>query len=250
MICRLLLILGWTVSTTASAETAQVAVAANFAGAMATIASDFENQTGHHIASSAGTVGKFYAQIKSGAPFDVLISADDATPIRLEKEDLAAAGTRFTYAIGKLVLWSAKPGVVDGNGEVLKRGHFARLAIANPKVAVYSAAAIAAMKNLGVAQKLESKFVQGESIAQAYQFIATGNAELGFIALSQIYQDGHDAPGSHWLVPASLYPQLRQDAVLLTHGKENSAATALLSYMKSDAAKRIIRAHGYEFGSH
>lgn len=247
MIRGFLLVLGFTVSAAAFAEAVQVAVAANFAGAMDTIASDFEKQTGHHAALSTGTVGKFYAQIKSGAPFDVLISADDATPIRLEKDGLAIGETRFTYAIGKLVLWSAKPGLVDGNGEVLKRDRFARLAIANPKVAVYGAAAIAAMKNMGVAANLEPKFVLGESITQAYQFIATGNAELGFIALSQIYRDGRYAAGSHWMVPASLYSPLRQDAVLLTHGRGNPAATALLTYLKSDAARRVIRAHGYEF---
>ncbi len=231
----------------AMAETVQVAVAANFAGPMAAIASAFEKSTGHEAAISTGTVGKFYAQIKSGAPFDVLVSADEETPIRLEKDGLAIPESRFTYALGKLVLWSAKAGVVDDKGEVLKRGDFQHLAIANPKVAVYGAAAIDAMRKLGVAQKLESKFVIGESITPAYQFVATGNAELGFIALSQIYKDGRYAPGSHWLVTPLLYPQLRQDAVLLVHGKANPAADALLSYLKSDAAKQVIRAHGYEF---
>jgi molybdate transport system substrate-binding protein len=231
----------------AHAEEVSVAVAANFTGPMEKIAPAFEKATGHKASVAFGTVGKFYAQIKNGAPFDVLISADDETPIRLEKDGLALAPSRFTYAIGKLVLWSAKPGLVDDKGEVLKRGDFNHLAIANPKVAVYGAAAMEAMKKLGVDSALESKLVLGESITQAYQFTATGNAELGFVALSQIFKNGQYAPGSYWLVPPTLYSQIRQDAVLLAHGKDNAAATALLNYLKSDAAKLVIRAHGYEF---
>jgi molybdate transport system substrate-binding protein len=229
------------------ADEVSVAVAANFTGPMEKIAPAFEKATGHKALLAYGTVGKFYAQIKNGAPFDVLISADDETPIRLENDGLAIAPSRFTYAIGKLVLWSAKPGLVDGKGEVLNRGDFKHLAIANPKVAVYGAAAAEAMKKLGVDAAMEPKLVYGESITQAYQFTATGNAELGFVALSQIYKDGQYAPGSYWLVPPALYTQIRQDAVLLVRGKDNAAATALLTYLKSDAAKQVIRAHGYEF---
>lgn len=228
------------------AADANVAVAANFTGPMEKIAPEFEKATGHKLVVAYGTVGKFYAQVKNGAPFDVLISADDETPIRLEKDGLAISESRFTYAIGKLVLWSAKPGVVDDKGEVLKRGDFLHIAVANPKLAVYGAAAVEAMKKLGVYERLEPRFVLGENISQAYQFAATGNAELGFIALSQIYKDGQYAAGSHWMVPPSLYTQIRQDAVLLTRGKGNPAAEALLTYLKSDAAKKVIRAHGYE----
>jgi molybdate transport system substrate-binding protein len=228
------------------ADEVSVAVAANFTGPMEKIAPAFEKATGHKALVAYGTVGKFYAQIKNGAPFEVLISADDETPIRLEKDGLAEPTSRFTYAIGKLVLWSAKPGLVDDKGEVLKRGGFQRLAIANPKVAVYGAAAMEAMKKLGVDVALEPKLVFGENITQAYQFAATGNAELGFVALSQIFKDGQYAPGSYWLVPPVLYPQIRQDAVLLSRGKNNPAAAALLTYLKSDAAKQVIRAHGYE----
>ena len=155
--------------------------------------------------------------------------------------------SRFTYAIGKLVLWSARPGFVDDKGEVLKRGDFRQLAIANPKVAVYGAAAAEAMKNLGLNAALEPRLVFGENITQAWQFAATGNAELGFVALSQIYKDGQFIPGSHWMVPPTLYPQIRQDAVLLVRGKDNPAAIALMAFLKSDAARRVIRAHGYEF---
>lgn len=234
-------------ATLAHADEVSVAVAANFTGPMEKIAPAFEKATGHKALVAYGTVGKFYAQIKNGAPFEVLISADDETPIRLEKDGLAVPPSRFTYAIGKLVLWSAKPGLVDDKGEVLKHGGFQRLAIANPKVAVYGAAATEAMKKLGVDAALEPKLVFGENITQAYQFTATGNAELGFVALSQIYKDGHYAAGSYWLVPPELYSQIRQDAVLLVRGKDNAAAAALLAYLKSDAAKQVISAHGYEF---
>ncbi len=231
----------------ARAADVNVAVAANFTGPMEKIAAEFEKTTGHKALVAYGTVGKFYAQIKNNAPFEVLISADQETPARLEKDGLALPESRFTYAIGKLVLWSTKPGLVDGEGDILKRGGFDHLAIANPKMAVYGAAAAEVMKKLGVAQALESKLVLGENISQAYQFVATGNAELGFIALSQIYKDGQYAAGSYWLVPPAMYPPIRQDAVLLTRGKDNPAAAALLTYLKSDAAKRVIRAHGYEF---
>ncbi|CAI8890351.1 MULTISPECIES: molybdate ABC transporter substrate-binding protein [Methylococcus] len=223
-----------------------VAVAANFTGPMEKIASAFQKASGHKAVIAYGTVGKFYAQIKNDAPFDVLISSDAETPSRLEKDGLAIPASRFTYAIGKLVLWSAKPGVVDDKGEVLKRGAFQHLALANPKMAVYGAAAVEVMNKLGVAAALESKFVLGESITQAYQFTASGNAELGFVALSQIYQDGRFAPGSYWVVPTELYPQLKQEAVLLVKGKNNAAAQALLTYLKSDAARQVIRAYGYE----
>ena len=240
-----LLALSLTCSVLQAAD-ANIAVDANFIGPMEKIAPEFERATGHKLVVAYGTVGKFYAQVKNGAPFDVLVSADDETPIRLEKDGLAIPESRFTYAIGKLVLWSAKAGVVDDKGDVLKRGDFLHIAVANPKLAVYGAAAVEAMKKLGVYERLETRFVLGENISQAYQFAATGNAELGFIALSQIYKDGQFATGSHWMVPPSLYPQIRQDAVLLTRGKGNPAAEALLSYLKSDAAKKVIRAHGYE----
>jgi molybdate transport system substrate-binding protein len=230
----------------ANADSVQVAVAANFTGPMTLIATEFEKATGHQARIAYGTVGKFYAQIKNGAPFEVLVSADDETPKRLEMDGLALPETRFTYAIGKLMLWSATPGLVDSKGEVLKKGGFKRLAIANPKTAVYGAAAVDVMRKLGLLADLEPRFVLGENITQAYQFAATGNAELGFVALSQIYKDGQYTAGSHWAVPAELYPSLRQDAVLLAKGQDNPAARALLAWLKSDAARQVIRAHGYE----
>lgn len=231
----------------AQADEVNVAVAANFTSPMERIASEFEKSTGHKLVIAYGTVGKFYAQIKNGAPFEVLVSSDEVTPIRLEKDGLALPESRFTYAIGKLMLWSTKPGLVDDKGGVLKRGDFKHLAIGNPKVAVYGAAAVGVMEKLGLYAELEPKLVLGENITQAYQFTATGNADLGFVALSQIYKDGHYADGSYWAVPPQLYPTLKQDAVLLTRGKGNIAADSLLTYLKGDAAKNIIRAYGYEF---
>lgn len=224
-----------------------IAVAANFTGPMELIKPAFEKATGHTLTIAYGTVGKFYAQIRNGAPFDVLVSSDQAVPVNLEKDGLALPETRYTYAIGKLMLWSSKQAVVDDKGEVLKRGDFRHLAIANPKLAVYGAAAMQVMEKMGVKQALESKWVLGENITQAYQFVATGNADLGFVALSQIYKDGKFADGSYWPVPPELYSQIRQDAVLLTRGKGNTAAEALLAYLKGSFAKQVIQAHGYEF---
>ncbi len=223
-----------------------LAVAANFTAPLEQLKPLFEKATGHKLIISYGTVGKFYAQIKNGAPFELLISADDETPIRLEKDGLALPETRFTYAIGKLMLWSTKPGLVDARGEVLKRADFKRLAIASPKLAVYGAAGVEVMKKLGVYEQLQSKLVFGENITQTYQFIATANADLGFVALSQIYKNGSYAAGSHWQVPANLYPQIRQDAVLLTKGRDNPAGKALLAFLKTPETRKIIRSYGYD----
>ncbi|MDD2308886.1 MAG: molybdate ABC transporter substrate-binding protein [Desulfuromonadaceae bacterium] len=230
----------------ALAAEVHVAVAGHFSVPMEKIAPLFEKSTGHKLIIAYGTVGKFYAQIKNGAPFELLLSADDATPILLEKDGLAIPESRFTYSFGKLVLWSARPGFVDDKGEVLKRGNFKHLAITNPKLGVYGAAAMEVLKKLGVAEQLQAKFVIGENILQTYQFTATGNAELGFVALSQIYKDGSYAAGSHWLVPALLSPMIKQDAVLLTRGKDNPAATAFLTFLKGPEARKVIRAYGYE----
>ena len=229
----------------APAEDVQVAVAANFTAPMQAIAAAFEKDTGHKAQLAFGSSGKFYAQIKNGAPFQVFLSADDEKPARLEQEGLAVAGTRFTYAIGQLALWSAKEGVVDSKGEVLKKGNYAHLAIANPKLAPYGAAAIEVLKHLGLLETVQPKLVQGENIAQAWQFVASGNAELGFVALSQVTKDGKLTQGSAWIVPASLHAPIRQDAVMLATGKGNPAASALMAYLKSDTAKTIIRSFGY-----
>lgn len=233
-------------SFAAQADEVSVAVAANFTAPMQKIAADFEKATGHKAQLVFGSTGKFYAQIKSGAPFQVLLAADDETPARLVKEGDAVAGSQFTYAVGKLVLWSPKPGFVDDKGEVLKSGRFEHLSIANPKLAPYGLAAVETLKALGLADALQPKLVTGESITQAQQFVVSGNAELGFIAFAQIHKDGKLIDGSYWLVPGKYHTPIRQDAVVLDKGKASAAAAALLGYLKSPAAVAVIRAYGYE----
>lgn len=230
----------------AQADEVAVAVAANFTAPMQKIAAEFEKDTGHKAVLSFGATGKFYAQITNGAPFEVLLSADDETPAKLEKEQTGVAGSRFTYAIGKLALWSKQPGLVDAQGLVLKSGTFDKIAVADPKLAPYGAAAVEVMTQLGVLNTLRPKFVQGENIAQTHQFVATQNAQLGFVALSQVMSDGRLVEGSVWAVPATLYSPLRQDAVLLNKGQGNAAAAALLQYLKGDKARAVIRGYGYE----
>lgn len=239
-------LLALTLSAALHAEVVQVAVAANFTAPMKAIASDFEKDTGHQARLSFGATGKFYAQIKSGAPFDVFLAADNETPARLENEGDAVPGSRFTYATGKLVLWSARADVVDAQGEVLRKNAFRHIALAAPRLAPYGAAAVQTLTQLGLLARLQPKFVQGESIGQAYSFVASGNAELGFVALSQVYQGGRLKSGSAWIVPAHLYSPLRQDAVQLARARDKPAAAALLAYLKTDKARALIRAHGYE----
>ena len=234
------------VTAGAGAAEVQVAVASNFTTPMRKIAAAFEADSGHKALLSFGATGAFYAQIVNGAPFQLLLSADDETPARLEREGATVARSRFTYAIGRLVLWSAQPGLVDGRGEVLRKPGEGRIAIANPKLAPYGAAAIDALTALGLLQTLQRRFVQGENIAQTYQFVATGNAPLGFVALSQVMLDGRIAMGSAWVVPAGLHAPIRQDAVVLAAGKNNAAAAALAAYLKGDKARAIIRTFGYE----
>lgn len=241
-ICALLLIAG---ALPVLADVAQLAVAANFMAPMQKIAANFEASSGHKLQLVSGSTGKFYAQIKNGAPFDLLLAADDETPARLEQERAAVAGSRFTYATGKLALWSASPDRVDAKGEVLRQGKFAHLALANPKLAPYGRAAQETLQALGLYDALQSKLVMGENIAQAQQFVATGNAELGFVALSQVWRDGKFTSGSAWLVPEKLHAPIRQDVVLLQHGRNNAAAAALLKYLQSDATKAVIASYGY-----
>jgi molybdate transport system substrate-binding protein len=233
-------------SLTGYAGQVEVAVAANFTVPMQIIASAFERDTGHKALLAFGSTGKLYAQIRNGAPFQVFLSADDQTPAKLEQEGLAVSGTRFTYAVGRLALWSAKSGMVDDKGEVLNKGVYAHLAIANPKLAPYGAAAIEVLRQLGLFKSLQPKFVLGENISQTWQFVASGNADLGFVALSQVLKDGQLRGGSAWIVPGNLHAPIRQDAVLLVKGRNNAAAKALLAYLKSDKAKAIIRNFGYD----
>lgn len=230
----------------AHAADVQVAVASNFAPAMQRIAPAFERATGHRAIVALGSTGRFHAQVRNGAPFEVLLAADSETPARLEREGLAVPGTRFAYATGRLVLWSATPGLVDARGEVLRRGGFERLAIADPRLAPYGAAAVQVLERMGLLASLRPKLVQGENIGQAYQFVATGNASLGFVALSQVQVDGRITRGSAWVVPAGLHAPLRQDAVLLMAGRDNPAAQAFLAFLRSEPARALVRAHGYE----
>jgi molybdate transport system substrate-binding protein len=229
----------------AQAAEVGVAVASNFMAPMQKIAQAFEQDTGHKAMLSFGATGSFYAQIKHGAPFQVLLAADALTPLKLESEGLGVAGSRFTYAVGKLVLWSRQPGLVDDQGAILRSSRFERTALANPKLAPYGAAAVEVMRQMGVLKDIQPKLVQGENIAQTYQFIASGNAQLGFVALSQVMVDGKIVQGSGWPVPAGLHAPILQDAILLTPGRNNPAARALLGYLQGEKARAIIRASGY-----
>lgn len=233
-------------ATPARADDVTVAVAANFTGPMQVIAHLFERDTGHKVVASYGASGKFYAQIANGAPFELLLSADDETPKKLIKAGLGVAGSDFTYAIGKLVLWSADPKRVDAKGEALRKGDFRHLSIANPKTAPYGAAAVQTMSKLGVIDQARPRFVQGENIAQTHQFVASGAAEMGFVAYSQVIRNGKIGSGSGWIVPADFYDPIRQDAVLLARGKDKAAAAALLAYLRGDKAKAVIRDFGYD----
>ena len=227
------------------ADTVQVAVAANFTAPMKRIVADFEKDTGHQAVVSYGSTGKLYAQIRNGAPFEVFLSADAATPIQLETDGAALPGSRFTYAIGQLVLWSPKADVVDDKGDVLRQNNFRLLAIAAPKLAPYGAAAAQTLERLGLTAQTTPKLVQGESIGQTYNFVSSGNADLGFVALSQVWMDGKLQSGSAWVVPGTLHDPLRQDAVQLLRSKANPAAGALLAYLRTEKVLAIIRSYGY-----
>ena len=232
-------------ATSAHADTVLVAVAANFAGTLAELGPGFTAASGHQLAIAAGSSARLATQIEAGAPFQVLLSADQATPRALAAKGLAQADTQFTYAVGRLALWSARPGRVDSQGAVLANPSIRHLAIANPKLAPYGAAAMAVLAARGLDTALAPRLVMAESVAQAYQFVATGNAELGFVALSQLMGPGKTPSGSTWIVPQTLYPLLRQDAVLLTPGRAKPAALAWLAYLKTPAALALIQSHGY-----
>ncbi|VVN05685.1 molybdate ABC transporter substrate-binding protein [Pseudomonas fluorescens] len=228
------------------ADEVQVAVAANFTAPIQAIAADFEKDTGHKLVAAYGATGQFYTQIKNGAPFEVFLSADDTTPEKLEKEGDTVKGSRFTYAIGTLALWSAKEGYVDAKGEVLKKNEYQHLSIANPKAAPYGLAATQVLEKLKLTEATKAKIVEGQNITQAHQFVSTGNAELGFVALSQIYKDGNVSSGSAWIVPADMHDPIKQDAVILNKGKDNAAAKALVEYLKGPKAAAVIKSYGYQ----
>jgi molybdate transport system substrate-binding protein len=227
--------------TAARAAEVKVAVAANFTEPVKEIAPQFEKATGHKLVLSFGATGQFYAQIGQGAPFEVLLSADRATPTKAVAEGHGMPGTQFTYAIGKLLLYSKTVGLVEGEA-TLRSGKFEKIAIANPAVAPYGVAGDETLKALGVFDTLAPKIVRGNTIAQTYEFVETGNAELGFVALSQvIFVPG----GSRWLVPAKLYSEIAQDAVLLKAGAGNDAARVFLAFLKGPQARAVIEKYGY-----
>ena len=229
----------------AYAEEAIVAVAANFTAAMNDIVSAFEKETGHTIKLSFGSSGKFYAQIKNGAPFQAFFSADQAKPMALERDGLVVPGSRFTYATGALALWSTRADLAGRQVEALKEGWFNKLAIANPELAPYGAASVEVLRSLGIEAAVRPKLVTGENIAQAYQYVSTGSADLGFVALSQIKSRGSIKDSLVWIVPHDLYNTIRQDAVLLKSGAQNKAVRDLLQFVRGKKAVSIIEFYGY-----
>lgn len=228
-----------------SAEEITIAVASNFTTSMKTIVRQFENKSGHKVKLVFGASGKFYAQIKNGAPFQAFLSADQAKSIALEKEKLILENSRFTYATGRLALWSTAIKVADLRALALSQGRYNKLALANSKLAPYGRAAEEALSNLLLLDQTKDKWVKGENISQTYQFVSTGNADLGFVALSQIMKDNQIIKGSAWIVPESLHQPIKQDAVILKAGKDSPATKELMQFMISEDAKLIIKSHGY-----
>lgn len=245
-IARYLPVVCLTLANQVGAAEAQVAVAANFAEPIKAIAAVLTKTTGHTLKITLGATGKLYAQIQNGAPFDVLLAADTATPEKLATEGLGVPGSRFTYATGKLVLWSADARRVDAQGDVLKAPNLGKVSHANPKVAPYGVATVQVIDKLGLTTALTPKLVQGESIGQTFAFAATGAADVGFVAMSQVLEGGKLKSGSMWVVPQALYTPIRQDAVVMQKSATNEAALALVALLKSPRIKDLIRSYGYE----
>lgn len=231
-----------TTATSLSADEVRVAVATNFIDVMTHLSRQFEAETGHKVTLSSGATGKLYAQIKNEAPFDAFFSADEARPVLLEQEGVAVPGSRFTYALGKLVLWSPDPGYIDEELRALKERQFRFLSIANPATAPYGLAAREVLEQLGLWDEISAQTVRGENIGQAYQYVYSGNAQLGFVAKAQVYRQGEYADGSWWQVPDELYSPIVQQAVLL---QDSEAARALLDYVRSPQAVEQIESYGY-----
>ncbi len=233
-------------ATPAVAGEVTVAVASNFLNPLKQLVTEFERDSGHAVRTVSGSTGKLYVQILHGAPFDVFLAAGSVRPRLLEKDGQAVGGTRFTYARGKIVLWSADPQRIGADGKnILRRRNFKHLALANPKTAPYGKAAVTALQRLNLWEALSPVIVQGENIGQTFQFVATGNAEVGLVALSQVMDPRLNIKGSQWLVPEDLYDAIDQDAVLLTRGKSNPAARAFLKFLQSDRAINILQSYGY-----
>ena len=242
----LVAIIALTAPRNARADEATVAVATNFAEVVEDLESMFEAASDHTLRVTTGSTGKLYAQIKQGAPFDILLAADQPRPARLEDEGDAVSGSRFTYAIGQIVLWSPDTGAVAADGvETLKAGDFNNLAIANPDLAPYGLAARQTLQHYGVWDELSSRIVMGQNIGQAFSMVATGNAPLGFVAKSYVLSPRNDRPGSRWEVPAEAYDPIRQDALILKRAANNPAAQAFADFLRSDKARAVIERFGY-----
>ena len=232
----------------ADAKSVHVAVASNFSSTMKSLVTEFEKTSDYHIALSFGSSGKFYAQIKQGAPYELFFSADQAKPDALQKEGLVIAASRFTYAVGRLAVWSTRPEFANQIQTKLKQGAFHKLALANPKIAPYGIAALEVLKNLELVDATQSKWVRGENVAQTYQFVSSGNADLGFIALSQLL--GKNTPSkiqqdSYWLVPEKMHRPIKQDVVLLLRAAKSQGANAFLDFIHTAKAQNIIAQYGY-----
>lgn len=221
----------------------RVATASNFRDTMSTLASRFETETDHRVTLIFGSTGKHFAQIMNGAPFDAFFAADASRPMRLEEKNRAVTGSRFTYALGKLALWSPLEDFVDSRGEILKVGKFRHLAIANPALAPYGQAAREVIEGLGLWQELQQRLVRGENVGQAFLYVSSGNAKLGFVAWSQLRRKNRPVRGSYWLVPDDLHSPIEQQAVLL---RDNEAARAFMTFVRSSEASSIISADGYQ----
>jgi molybdate transport system substrate-binding protein len=244
---RLLLVVmaPWVLASPARSEEITVAVAANFTGAMAQLATAFEADSGHQVKVSYGSSGRLYAQIINGAPFDVFLSADQEKATALVDAGKAEADSRITYAVGRLILWSPDDSIGDISQHWLATVSIKRLALANPRVAPYGAAAMDVLDNLGLASQYQDRLVMGENISQTYQFVSTGNAQAGFVALSQVFRGGGVQVGTGWIVPESLHAPIRQDAVITHGGMTNPAAKAFVNFLRQDEAKSIIKSFGY-----
>jgi molybdate transport system substrate-binding protein len=241
-----LVLVAYFIPIIALAHEVTVAVASNFTAPMKVIAQAFENDTGYKTKLAFGATGQLYAQIKNGAPFQVFLAADEKAPAQLVTGGIAVVHSQFTYATGRLVLWSKTPGLINETAEVLKRGGFNKIAIANPKLAPYGAAAMEVIEKMGLASLLTPRLVEGSNIGQTLQFVSSGNAQVGFVALSQVFDNGRLKEGSGWIVPLGLHKPLQQNAVLLKAGQQNPAAEALMSYLRSNRALAIIRSFGYD----
>jgi len=233
------------VSVTFAGEV-HVAIASNFIFPLKELSQEFENTTGDKVVMISGSTGKLYAQIHQGAPFEVFLAADSTRPELLEKEGIGVSGSRFTYAVGRLALWSADAKLVSAFGlQILDQKNFRYLAIANPKTAPYGKATEQVLRKTGYWEKIQSRLIRGENISQTLQFVVTGNAQIGFISLSQLNSSKGSLGGTFWLVPLSLHEPIQQQAILLKRAKSNHVAREFLKFIKSKKGQKIIKSYGY-----